>query len=144
MVHVFTIPQDHFSLWHSVCRSYSQFWHQPMSSYNVAHSLSLLCLKVKNDHGSKFSNLLCLLQIQYSYYNGAHTWARKLTHLCFISIARGPISGTGSSRGGPSHPSTSLGLSELQVGAEHYFHSGLASTTHHTTGRPSSVREFNH
>ena len=117
MVHVFKIPQDYFSLWQSVCRSYSQFWHQPMSSYNVANSLSFLCL----------------LQISYySYCCSALTQAQKLTRCCFISIAGGPISRNGSLRGGLIHPSTSLGLNKLQVRAEHYFHQGLTSTTHRT------------
>ena len=52
--------------------------------------------------------------------------------VAFILIAGGPISGTGTSRGGLIHPSTYLGLSELQARVEHYFHRGLPSTTHLT------------
>ena len=95
----FYTPARLFSLWQSVCRSYSQFWHQRMSSYNVANSPSFLSL----------------LQIWYSYCRGAHTQAQKLTRCCFISIAGGPISRTGSLCGGLIHPSTFLGLSKLQV-----------------------------
>ena len=108
---VFTILQDYFHC----------------DNQSVVHIL--------NSGTSRCHHIMSL--IHYLFYvcckcHGAHTHAQKLTHCCFMSIAGGPISRTGSSRGSLIHPSTSLGLSKLQVRAEHFFHRGLTSTTQRT------------
>ena len=144
----FPAPTTPLCCWHSFMALYYIFkelfaimvavtiWSMFLQSCKIIfHCDNQSVVHILNSGTSRCHRIMSL--IHYLFYvcckcHSAHTQAQKLTHCCFMSIAGGPISRTGSSRGGLIHPSTSLRLSKLKVRAEHYFHRGLTSTTHRT------------